>query len=151
MTRRPRPSPRSRIARSRRIARPFLRRVQPRAPSPSIRRSDSVAGIVWSVNRTRVAPAAARRELVDAERANAVVLAGATHLDDPVRAIDLGERHVAPAEAVARRLDAKAGARAASDRVDPRQMPVDQVVVGELGVVGDVLQVVEHPLARSGR
>ena len=55
-----------------------------------------------------------------------------------------------PAEAVAGRLDAKARAGPAADRVDPRQVPVDQVVVGELGVVGDVLQVVEHLLARSG-
>ena len=55
-----------------------------------------------------------------------------------------------PAEAVAGRLHAEAGAGAAADRVDPRQVPVDQVVVGELGVVGDVLQVVEDLLARGG-
>ncbi len=35
------------------------------------------------------------------------------------------------------------------DRVDPREMPVDEVVVGELGVVGDVLEVVEDQLARG--
>ena len=72
-------------------------------------------------------------------------------LDDPVRALDLGEGHVGPAEAVAGRLDAEARARAAADRVDPRQVPVDQEVVGELGVVGDVLQVVEDLLARERR
>ena len=71
-------------------------------------------------------------------------------LDDPVRALDLHERDIAPAEAVPRRLDAEARAGSAADRVDPRQMPVDEVVVGELGVVGDVLQVVEDLLARRG-
>ena len=71
-------------------------------------------------------------------------------LDDAVRALDLGERDVGPAEAVAGRLHAEARAGAPPDGVDPRQMPVDQVVVGELGVVGDVLQVVEYLLARSG-
>ncbi len=74
----------------------------------------------------------------------------APDLDDPVRPLDLGERDVGPAEAVAGRLHAKARARAAPDRVDPREMPVDQVVVGELGVVGDVLQVVEDLLAGGG-
>ena len=49
-----------------------------------------------------------------------------------------------------RRLHAKARARAAPDRVDPREVPVDQEVVGELRVVGDVLQIVEDLLARSG-
>ena len=49
-----------------------------------------------------------------------------------------------------RRLHAKARAGPAADRVDPREVPVDQVVVGELGVVGDVLQVVEDLLARRG-
>ena len=33
--------------------------------------------------------------------------------------------------------------------VDARQVPVDQVVIGELRVVGDVLQVVEDLLARG--
>ena len=64
-------------------------------------------------------------------------------LDDPVRPLDLGERHVGPAVAVAGRRHAEARARSAADRVDPRQVPVDQEVVGELGVVGDVLEVVE--------
>ena len=109
-----------------------------------------MTGTVSSVNRTRVEPAAAGVEIVDAERADAVVLARATDLDDPVRALDLGERHVAPAEAVAGRLHAKARARARADGVDPRQVPVDEVVVGELRVVGDVLEVVEHLLARGG-
>ena len=36
------------------------------------------------------------RELVDAERADAVVLAGAADLDDPVRALDLDERRRRP-------------------------------------------------------
>src|SRR5205085_11671825 len=39
------------------------------------------------------------------------------------------------------------GAHAA--RVLPQEVPVDQVVVGELGVVGDVGQVIEHLLTRS--
>ena len=47
---------RSKIERSRRIALLFLRLSQPRPPSPSSRRSDSVTGTVSSVNRTRVAP-----------------------------------------------------------------------------------------------
>ena len=66
-------------------------------------------------------------------------------------ALDLDERDVAPAEAVAGRLDAKARARAEPDGVDPREMPVDEVVIGELGVVGDVLQVVEDLLAGAIR
>src|SRR5438067_5245835 len=41
------------------------------------------------------------RQLVDAERADAVVLARAAHLDDAVGRLDLGERHIRPAEAVA--------------------------------------------------
>ena len=69
-------------------------------------------------------------------------------LDDAVGALDLDERRVRPAEAVARRLHAEARARPAPDRVDPRQVPVDHEVIGELAVVGDVLQVVEHLLAR---
>ncbi len=67
----------------------------------------------------------------------------ARRLDDSVGALDLGERHVAPAEAVAGGLHAEARAGAAPHRVDPREVPVDEVVVGEGGVVGDVLQVVE--------
>ena len=47
-------------------------------------------------------------------------------------------------------VDAEARARAAADGVDPREVPVDEEVVGELGVVGDVLQVVEDLLARRG-
>ena len=64
-------------------------------------RSAKVAGCVSSVKRTRVRPRSAGRELVDAERADAVVLAGAPGLDDPVRPVDLDERDVGPAEAVA--------------------------------------------------
>jgi len=64
--------------------------------------------------------------------------------------LDLSERDVAPAEAVAWRLHAKARARARADGVDPRQVPVHEVVIGELRVVGDVLEVVEHLLARGG-
>src|SRR3984893_12711066 len=58
-------------------------------------------------------------ELVDAERANAVVLACADDLDDPVRAIDLDERDVGPTEAVARDLDAKTSTGAAAEEVNP--------------------------------
>src|SRR4029077_14586896 len=84
-------------------------------------------------------PGRAGRELVDAERANAVVLASATGLDDAMGAIDLDERYVGPAEAVAGRFHAEARARPAPDRVQAGQMPVDEVVIGELAVVGDVL------------
>ena len=65
-------------------------------------------------------------------------------------ALDLDERHVGPAEALQRRVDAEARARAAADRVDPRQAPVLQVVVAELGVVRDVREVVEDLLAGTG-
>ena len=41
------------------------------------------------------------------------------------------------------------GTRAAADGILPRQMPIREVVVGELRVVGDVDEVVEHLLARS--
>ena len=67
-----------------------------------------------------------------------------------MRALDLRERDVGPAEAVARDLHAKARSRPGAHRVDAREMPVHQVVVGELAVVRDVLQVVEYPLAGSG-
>src|ERR1700733_2744815 len=80
-------------------------------------------------------------KLVDAERAHPIGLAGATHLDDAVGPRDLGEGRVGPAEAVAGSLHAKTGARATTDRVLAREVPVDQIVVGELGMVGDVLQV----------
>ena len=99
------------------------------------------------MKRTRVVPCEPSARLVDAEHANAVVLARAADLDDPVRGLHLDERDVAPAEAVAGRLDPKARAGAEPDRVDPREMPVDEVVVGELGMVGDVVQVVEDLLA----
>ena len=42
-------------------------------------------------------------------------------------------------------FDAEARAGAAADRVDPRQVPVHEVVVGELGVVGDVLRGSRRP------
>jgi hypothetical protein len=89
------------------------------------------------------------RQLVDPECADAIGLAGTTDLHDPVGAGDLGEGGVPPAEAVAGRLHAKAGAGAATDGVLPREVPVDQVMVGELGVIGNVLQVVEDLLARG--
>ena len=64
-------------------------------------------------------------------------------------ALDVDERHVGPVEALQRRVDAEARARAAADRVDPRQVPVLQVVVAELGVVRDVREVGEDLLART--
>ena len=69
--------------------------------APPCSRSASVAGTVCSVKLHARGPGRGGREVVDAERADAVVLAGAADLDDPVRALDLGERDVAPAEAVA--------------------------------------------------
>ncbi len=131
------------------MARLFLRFSQPRAPRPSISRSDSVAGTGLEREPHARRAAGARRKLVDAERADAIVLAAAASLDDPVRSIDLDERHVSPAEAVAWRLDAKARPRSKPDGVDPREMPINEVVVGELRMVRDVLQVAEDPLARS--
>src|ERR1019366_4738428 len=86
-------------------------------------------------------------ELVDADRADAVVLARAAHLHDAMRALDLREAHVGPAEAVEGSLDPEASPSAPADGVDPCEVPVDQVVIGELRVVGDVLQVVEDLLA----
>jgi hypothetical protein len=79
----------------------------------------------------------------------AVELARAPGRHDPVRPLDLDERHVAPAEAVARRVDAKAGAGSPARGLDPRQPPFLEEVVGELGVVRDVRQVVEDLLARA--
>src|SRR3954467_14714071 len=77
----------------------------------------------------------------------AVELARAAGGDDPVRALDLDEGHVAPAEAVQRRVDLEARAGAAAVGVHPREPPLLQVVVGELLVVGDVREVLEDLLA----
>jgi hypothetical protein len=87
-------------------------------------------------------------ELVDPERAHAVALAAAADLDDAMGLLDLGEGDVAPAEAIAGRGDAKARAGAETDGVLAREVPVAQVVVGELGVVREILQIVEDLLAR---
>src|SRR5689334_1043784 len=57
----------------------------------------------------------------------AVELARAAGGDDPVRALDLDERHVAPAEAIQRRVDLEARARAAAVGVDAREPPLLQV------------------------
>src|SRR4051794_13030045 len=74
-------------------------------------------------------------ELVDADRAVAVVLAHAADLDDAARALGLDDRGVAPREAVQRRLALPPRAGAHPVRVLARQAPVDQVVVAELRVV----------------
>ena len=66
-------------------------------------------------------------------------------------ALDLDERHVAPREAVQRRVELEARAGAAAVGIDPGQPPLLQVVVGELGMVGDVREVLEDLLARTGR
>ena len=63
-----------------------------------------------------------------------------------MRRLHLDERDVTPAEAVTGRLYAKARPGAEPDGIDPREMPVDEVVVGELGMVGDVAQVLEDLL-----
>src|SRR5581483_4399106 len=86
---------------------------------------------------------------VGPEHADAVVLAAATVLDYPKWRLDVGERQIGPGKAAQRRLDAEPGAGALSVGVLSRQVPVDQVVVGELGVVGDVGQVLEDLLARA--
>ena len=63
-------------------------------------------------------------------------------------ALDLDERHVAPREAVERRIELEARAGAAAVRLDACQPPLLHVVVGELRVVGDVRQILEDLLAR---
>src|SRR5687767_5667370 len=65
----------------------------------------------------------------------AVELAAAAGGHDPVGPLDLDEAHVRPAEAVEALVVAEPGARAAAHGVDPRQVPVGEVVVAELGVV----------------
>ena len=60
------------------------------------------------------------------------------------------DRRVAPREAVEGHLQAKAGAGAVAVGVLARQVPVDHEVVVELGVVGDVGEVLEDLLARPG-
>src|SRR5215210_2451381 len=76
----------------------------------------------------------------------AVELPAPARGDDAEGPLDLDERHVGPAEAVAP-VVAESCARAAADRVDPGQVPVLEVVVAELGVVRDVGEVVEDLLA----
>src|SRR3954447_4571792 len=89
-------------------------------------------------------------ELVDADRAVPVVLAHAADLDDAARALGLDDRGVAPREAVQRRLALPPRAGAHPVCVLARQAPVDQVVVAELRVVGDVGEVLVDLLARAG-
>ena len=60
------------------------------------------------------------------------------------------DRRVAPREAVERHLQAEARAGAVAVGVLARQPPVDHEVVVELGVVGDVGEVLEDLLARTG-
>ena len=90
-------------------------------------------------------------DLVGADHLDAVELPATAALHELARRLQLGERHVRPGEAVERSLDAEAGARTLAVAVDARQPPVDQIVVGELGVVGDVGQVLEDLLARQRR
>src|SRR3954452_16846708 len=89
-------------------------------------------------------------ELPHGARADPVVLAGATGGDDPPRVLDLDEGQVAPREALQRREEAKARARAVADGVLAGEVPVDHEVVEELRVVGDVGEVGEDLLARTG-
>src|SRR5918994_849533 len=63
----------------------------------------------------------------------AVELPAAAGGHDPERPLDLDERHVGPAEAVAALVVAESRARALAHGVDPRQVPVREVVVAELG------------------
>ena len=86
-----------------------------------------------------------RRTGVDAVEAPA---AAGRH--DPRGRRELGERDVAVGEAIEARLHAKARAGAAAVGVLAREMPVDHAVVAELGVVGDVGEVLEDLLARLG-
>ena len=78
-------------------------------------------------------------------------LPDAAALDDQPRRVDLDEGRVGPGVAAATgRLDPVAGAGAGAVGVLARQVPVDQEVVGELRVVGDVGEVLEDLLARTG-
>src|SRR4051795_2402677 len=92
--------------------------------------------------------AARRRQRPRGEGLVAVELPAAARGHDPERALDLDEGHVTPAEAVEATVVAEPGARTAADGLDPREVPLSEVVVAELGVVGDVREVVEDLLAR---
>src|SRR5688572_16576568 len=91
--------------------------------------------------------AAGRRERPGRVGLVAVELPAAAGGHDPVGPLDLDEGHVGPAEAVEALVVAEPGARALTNGVDPRQVPVLEVVVAELGVVRDVGEVVEDLLA----
>ena len=71
-------------------------------------------------------------------------------LADAPRALELDHRRVAPREAVERHLQPEARAGAVAVGVLARQPPVDHEVIVELGVVGDVGEVLEDLLARTG-
>src|SRR3954454_20785845 len=58
----------------------------------------------------------------------AVELAAAARGHDPERALDLDEGHVAPAEAVEAPGVAEPGARTAADGVEPREVPLLEVM-----------------------
>src|SRR4051812_28433584 len=81
------------------------------------------------------------------ERLDAVELAAAADGDDAPRRLDPDEGQVAPAEALQRRVHLVAGPGPRAVGVDPRQPPVLQVVVRELGMVRDVREVLEDLLA----
>src|SRR3954451_18067394 len=87
-------------------------------------------------------------EAVVGDLADAVELPPATAQEDAVGALGLGDRHVRPAEADERRLDAETGSGADPDALLAGQVPVLEEVVGELRVVGHVGEVVEDLLAR---
>ena len=146
----PRPRSSSRMSRRRRIDFLSLRFIHPRAPKDS--RNLSVSGLGLGQQREPHARGAGRPlvEVVDAERADAVELAAAAGLADAPRALELDHRRVAPREAVEGHLQAEARAGAVAVGVLARQPPVDHEVIVELGVVGDVGEVLEDLLARTG-
>src|SRR5215213_627240 len=119
-------------------------------PAPEPERLHDAVGRQLRLDLRRVldlGASARRRQRPGVERLVAVELAAAAGGHDPEGSIHLDEGHVGPAEAVEAPVVAEPGARTVSDRVEARQVPVLEVVVAELGVVGDVREVVEDLLA----
>jgi hypothetical protein len=82
-------------------------------------------------------------ELVDAAPEDAVVLAATAALHDEPRLLHVGEGRIRPGVAREALLELEPGAGALAERVLAQQMPPGQVVIAELGVVRDVLEVLE--------